>query len=155
MENPDQKNDKENIDGERNPRKRQRSPQKWKMNIAQQKRNRGEEYKSYKSGKLMPTRACKPEHTCRFKCYAVLNQNGVDAVARQMLFSDFRAMPRSAKLLIIGRVAQSVIRRGNPKLSKRRIELPPFIGGFLLVVLLEHKCAGKLCAIFLEWGERV
>ena len=48
-----------------NALKRPRNPEQWKKNIPRKKRNLGEEYTSYSTGKLIPKRSIGDPCRCR------------------------------------------------------------------------------------------
>ena len=53
----------------RRPRKRPRNPDSWKRAVAKAKRNRGEQYTSPTTGKVVEARKTGPDCLCRRRCF--------------------------------------------------------------------------------------
>lgn len=70
----------------RKSRKRKRNPDGWKRNISKQLRNSGKEYRSLKTGKLVPPKKILPpcKATCKLKCTTKFSEED-----RQQYFKDF------------------------------------------------------------------
>ena len=93
MIDDDIKSDEGNSDKENrcsNPRKRRRTPEKWRHNEAKRKQAAGEEYISSKSQQVIAAVAQKEVHVCY--CYAKLETKLGSIEARRELFSSFRKL---------------------------------------------------------------
>lgn len=61
-------------------RKRTKSEEQWKRNVAKRKRNRGEEYMSATTNRLVAARHIGNPCTCKAKCFTVVTQQGVQSI---------------------------------------------------------------------------
>ena len=88
--------------------KRSRNPEQWKKHIPRKKRNLGEEYNSYSTGKLIPKRSMGDPCGCtRLKCFENICENN-----RQKIFSEFWS---TGSHLIQTSFIQNHVQQNKPK----------------------------------------